>query len=127
MTQTALSVLVCVEEGELECVLWAACERECVLAGDAVVSAVVLSISRSVTSDLILDSADARDAAVQLVASASFVMVLAEAYTTFVLRERRVPSAVELVANAKQAGVGREPLLRAMDLARGFLSQRTAV
>lgn len=120
--RSSAAVVACVDAGEIEVVLWAACEGECIAAGDAVVSLISFSVANRVSSDLDLPDARARDAAVALVASASLVKDLAGAFSSFTLRERRSPSAHELVHEA--AGRNATLVTNAHALALCFLAQR---
>lgn len=122
--QHALTVVGGVEDAELLCVLWAACDAECATVGDEVVRAICAAVAYEHASELEVTSGAVRAAAIELIACASLVVALANAHAAFVLREGRGPSALALVREAY--GGGAVHVGPALSLASAFLAQRIA-
>lgn len=111
------------DANELELILWAALPTECATAGQDAVNAIATAIAYDRTSDVELDGVAAKDAAIDLITSASFIKGVFAAAAVFTLREGRPPTAHELVFEAAKSG----PVVRdAFPLARAFLAQRLA-
>lgn len=118
-----LSVVAHVDAIEIEAVLWAACASECLAVGSRALTSIASAVAYNVSTELELDDALARDAAVELVACAALVKALAGAHGTFTLRERRLPSAHELLCEIVDF---EETLVRdSYALARCFLAQQS--
>lgn len=119
----SLAITMVIDAAEIEAILWAACEEDCRAAGEDAVTTISFAVARDIGSDLALADAPARDAAIELVACASLVKELARGYSMFTLRERRLPTATELVLEAGKLGA---TLVRdAFALARTYLTQRS--